>query len=694
PSARTAVQVAYIQWDGNFEPPATFEQRAFRMRGEGVALNTDGGWLAAQNADIFRQCHECIRIRTEVAASAAASQAFRWQYRINGGTWTNVYANPDPYDSIAATTDIPRPVQAVPAIDFADAAAITAALLTGGAGSFANGEATWDGITSVVTFAAAGRTELELSAELSKFYTADGATGTAAVLGDTTTVDFRVVKADGTPLDTYTAVPRVTVDSAGVVGGCWPETPDTLICEDSLGTRYTVGEYWESSGADGAKVVLQKSIDGGLTWTPMDIANNPANGDLEGASLVYDSAGKRLVLAHDVGGTVYVHEFRTSDHATSPDTWGTVDQVVGTYTEPAAPADQWVSIAYRPTQNDFVVASQGDSRNAELWHGTFGAWTGPIDIDTTGSEDCWFPTLRTGKNTGSGEEVHIVYATAGTGWAAPVAIRYKLFAANNTLTADGSRKTIIATGIDDGSEARNPIAGVAVNDLGGGSTALTVMYGVLSSLELYTVRTVDFGTPGAPALVTGTFDVESGLGSRSFFADLVADGVDLHAVFIRDPTGTPSPYGDADIYHNTNLANGGWDTPTQIVDVNWRGSGWVRAAKVGTDLCIIYDNGTARGTVPSGLGPDGVGGQGPIFTTTVSLGSAPIDETGREVSVAFSLDRTSSVVLAETPELTTTVTADDTATMVLVEAPELTATVTTDNTEAAVWVETPGLTAT
>ena len=72
---------------------------------------------------------------------------------------------------------------------------------------------------------------------------------------------------------------------------------------------------------------MLKSEDGGKTWAGKDTSNRPTNNDLENCDIAQD--GDTLYIAHhDEATTIWEHIFYTSDHATTPDQWGTTDTVI------------------------------------------------------------------------------------------------------------------------------------------------------------------------------------------------------------------------------------------------------------------------------------------------------------------------------------------------------------------------------
>jgi hypothetical protein len=96
------------------------------------------------------------------------------------------------------------------------------------------------------------------------------------------------------------------------------------------GDRYRVAE---SNLARGNHPLMGKSTDGGMTWAEVDAAGSDARTtqDLEGVWVLKDGTSFIMLTTRD--SVVYLDEFRMSDHATNPDTWGfgeTVDTGLST----------------------------------------------------------------------------------------------------------------------------------------------------------------------------------------------------------------------------------------------------------------------------------------------------------------------------------------------------------------------------
>jgi len=95
------------------------------------------------------------------------------------------------------------------------------------------------------------------------------------------------------------------------------------LTEEYLGPNLAVPEF-------GNHPMIMKSADGGVTWKRMDAANGPGYGvqgsfnDMESAWLLKRTGTQSLVVLYEKAESRWWGAvFRTSDHATNPDTWDT-----------------------------------------------------------------------------------------------------------------------------------------------------------------------------------------------------------------------------------------------------------------------------------------------------------------------------------------------------------------------------------
>ena len=175
----------------------SYDQYHFRVRDDSAALNTDSGWLAAQNANpspIGTGTANRFRIRFTVG-----------NYNSKTGTITPllyVDKNGGGYNPVSASSSNVQVTDGTPA----DGAACSTQLLGAGAGSFeADGSYDeGDGITPSWSHDKNGYAEFEWS-----IYIVD------ADVANNDTLTFHVYYDSTVPLDTYSNSPAITVSKAG-----------------------------------------------------------------------------------------------------------------------------------------------------------------------------------------------------------------------------------------------------------------------------------------------------------------------------------------------------------------------------------------------------------------------------------------------------------------------------------------------
>ena len=112
----------------------------------------------------------------------------------------------------------------------------------------------------------------------------------------------------------------------GVIDGVEPEAQGYVppLC-DGNGNLYRVTE---ERLAQGNNPMMMKSSDGGSTWAQADAAGAPEGSslnDLESGWCFQDTVNKLIGFLWTDDTFLYYTTFRTSDHPTSPDTWGLIE---------------------------------------------------------------------------------------------------------------------------------------------------------------------------------------------------------------------------------------------------------------------------------------------------------------------------------------------------------------------------------
>ena len=599
---------------------ATRTQEAFRIRLDGTALNTDGGWSAAQDTNVSLEAEQTIRLRFRVSdTGASSSTGYQLRYSRNGGAYTALPVQATP----VGTGVTPATIESTISTGFTDDDAITSALLTGATGSFVNGRADEaSNTTSAISLSPNQYTELEFAVRIRKYYW----TGSAVADNvDGTTFDFRVYTSAGTALEAYSVTPRVTVDSAGLVGGTWPEAPHHLgPIVDTNGNMYFFMESWEDK-VSGGWVVALKSTDGGLTWAAQDIANGPGatagTDDWEGASVVQDNqtTGRVFLFSHH-NTTVEKHIFFTSDHATTPDQWGTVGTVVDTFGA-VLNSQQWVAATIRSDGDLILLYNEGsgtDNLTSYTVSTDGGAnWSAPANLDgTTGRSiyNAW-PVMA------ESDLCYIFYHDNDTPTTDTAHVFYKTLSSTGTLTADGSRVQVSTNNLAGGAGQRGAILGAAYYDDAGVEVVTVVWVDSNQATPVAVARSYRDASPQSIETVSGVGVAEGGLSGSNQYVGAVAvhaSGKSLHVLYADETT--------TDVFYDTEVDDGGWGTDTELED--GVDALWVRAnvvSRSGTPyLGYVYDNGTGTAA----------GGQGPVYYSEVALSASAVELDGTTSGVA------------------------------------------------------------
>lgn len=186
-------------------------QAAFRFRtsGESIDATFNGYNSAAQNADVNVDVSSgnvllCLRFLIQENGGADDGSA-PYHIRVS----TDTYAN----DLTTSSTGV-RMGNASASAQGAD---VTVSRLTGGSGSFVNGELTEDGTTDNIALTANNHTEIEFGLEC-----------VSADLTNGQTIDLRVYRSNS-PLDSYSVTPRITITKLTAVTGTlsYTEAADT-----------------------------------------------------------------------------------------------------------------------------------------------------------------------------------------------------------------------------------------------------------------------------------------------------------------------------------------------------------------------------------------------------------------------------------------------------------------------------------
>jgi hypothetical protein len=473
-------------------------QPTFRVRSDFAAgLNSDEGWAGAvnENATIYADQPFRVRFELERTPESTGSLQLRLQYRRNEGEWTNVEAHDFPHPD-EANSRTPR-VSIVSCAAYQKGAETTD-LLKGSAAGFQAGTGinladrtpSWTG--------AGSHGEFEWPLVVRRF--ADGAVTNEQ--GDT--FELRMVEAGGALMGSYLnpvlrlAIPR------GHVGGTFVETPGRIgPWQAANGDLYFIMEPAETSNL----FMMIKSTDNGHTWREVDGANRPKTNDLE--SVDARQVGDTIHIIHQVTRSTRYHAFRTSDHATQPDSWAVRDELAASATSVA----QAATLAVR-SDRSMIAFYVGQTIHYNI-RSPAGTWGTQTIIDVNVAPNLAGPQAVLGAN----DTVHLAYyGTDGT-------ICYRRLLASGTLTA----RQQLASGAGTTRAEYGAVLPLAYIP----ETNTVVIIYRLSDGKLWERRIVNDGPPTPAVRVTDRDVVRNAVDSQQPGADAVTEGKTVHVLFIE-----------------------------------------------------------------------------------------------------------------------------------------------------------------
>ena len=523
---------------------ATLVQTSYRIRtGDTVGLNTDSGWEAALNTAATIDAGGRFRIRFTVTETAAVSvsTAYKLQFRRkpNGGSfgsWTDCPQRGTPVSDM--------PVQALDSGQYADGDSTTA-VLSSGAG-FVAGDGNENINTASVTLDDE-HTEFEFCVMLLGTWGGPA----RAVTGDI--LEFRLVLAAGTALNTYTNTPSITVSMPnGYLGPPTIESPGRIgtFC-DTNGNLYEIIEPVGAAGANNNEPEILKSSDGGDSRSLVDIASSPTENDLESVDCFQDGDTLHIIIQDGGSGNdVTYHTFRLSDHSTNPDTWGITDESI---TASPGSSDQGCGIVARGDGTVVAFYRYNDGSNERVGYkirSSGGVWGSQQNLDNTASTDFTFCSCV----LGASDKTHVFYRDQTNN-----DIYHKSLSSGDSL----SGRELVEGDAQSGSDMWGTSPAVYWDDAGDEKVMILVRDD--SDGILYSVVITNDGSPEARKQVSGSAvrNHPTGALSHQPVCDLVVDpDTDTaYALFAYSS--------DGDLYLSTAANDGGWGTDEkQIVATN------------------------------------------------------------------------------------------------------------------------------
>lgn len=434
----------------------------------------------------------------------------------------------------------------------------TTDLLAGSDSAFSGGSGVSFGRTTRPWLASSGHSEWEWPLVIRRF--ADGAETNET--GDQ--YAFRMVTDKGEPL-AANAQPSVSVAvPTRHLGGVFVETPARVgPFEAGNGDLYFLMEPAETDNM----LMTVKSTDGGLSWQEVDGDHRPATGDLEGFAAVL--ADDTIFMLHQTSDDVFLHAFRTSDHATQPDSWAIQDEWLAS---PQEPPTQVADIAMR--SDGSVVAVYGGAEKIHLnVRSPQGVWGDDMVVDADQPQKLSGPTLVSGHD----DVVHLAYTgDDGSAW-------YRRLQPDGSLTPRQRVSTELGT-------RANDVASILPLVFLPGSNTVSIIYRV-SAGTLWERRANSAGELSDAVRVSDHTVAQSAVDSDQTGAHAIADGARVQLLFIDDQS--------RHIFHTFTDDAGNWQPATLQVD-NINGQ-WVRGARLKGDgegrvYGFVYDAGADGGS--------------------------------------------------------------------------------------------------
>ncbi len=515
-----------------------------------VELNEDASWAAPTREVAVVPVDAVFRIRFEVEYADSVAPRLRLEGRRNGGSWVALEALDHPYPE-----EIASPVTSIVSSHVWSHGEPTEDLLDPGASRFSGGSGVSLRPSPLLRALPAGSTEWEWPLVIRYF--SDG----AVRVDEGDTFEYRLTDWSGAPLDGPRARVTATVPE-GHLGGTFVETPGRIgPFQASNGDLYFIQEPSETYNV----FMIVKSEDGGRTWTEVDGANRPPNGDLEAVSAVLvDNAIHMIHLSDET----WYYRFNTSDHPTAPDTWAERDVTLAPDRDPPT---QVTALTAR-SDGSLVAVYGGDVKLHYRVRSAAGEWGQEATIDAATPDTLSGPVVVTGEN----DAVHLAYVDlTGNGW-----IRQ--------ILPDGSltTRTRFATGL--GTAEVDRVSILPLNRLDAG--VVSVIYRPEDG-RLLERRLPPAGAPGPASVVTSVAVASGPVDSHQVTADAIAVGNDVHVLFVEAASGS--------LWHVVRTAGAGWSTPELVrddIEGQWVRGSLIRLPDGGRAYGFVIDTGSYGGS--------------------------------------------------------------------------------------------------
>ena len=355
---------------------------------------------------------------------------------------------------------------------------------------------------------------------------------------------------------------------------------------DSNGNLYRVTEEFLNNPATGTVTagygnhpMMMKSSDGGVTWSRMDATNSPGYGaqgsfnDLESAWIVHRPTRKEIVLLYMKSqsrwwGVIY----RTSDHATNPDTWDTstfgTSSGVDTFSTTASESGIGGVRLSNGDVRAFVRGTPQNSNQAFLTRTMVGTTWGASSYIT----DTGINMTRPAPVVGESDTTYLFYRDHTNGQ-----VRYRTVSSSGVVSASARVDSSGAGAGGATAYENNVLPPVFYMD---GSTPVVVVAFINASNRLRTVEVRGGVVQAEQEVSTDTVTVDplgntSGTDNQGPSAAIAVVGTTIYAIWGDNTSG--------DLYWSKRNNGGAWQARQLLADTGTSNYvGWVYANRVTT----------------------------------------------------------------------------------------------------------------
>lgn len=527
-------------------------QVAWRFRTP-TALNTDGNWVAAQNTTPVLNMGSLyeVRIQLEENQGTGVPKTFKLQEKINAGSWHDVGSQ-----SVTPTTAVLSELSTI----WTDGDSITTGLLSASSEPWTNGFGQADDATTPSITIDQARTELSFAFLLKRRY------DPFLSLSDNDTIYLRVVESDGTLLDNYSEISLTANLPDYYIDVCPAESPNFLGPIRNGNNLYFIGEYTSTSG-NGNTACMWKSTDNGVTWNEVDGTNRPSLTDFETGDV--QVVGDTIHLFSTRGSAGYYTPFYMSTHPSTPDTWGTREEV---WTG-GAETDQAISGVVLSDGDMWCFYRQTSGANQVIYYKrrTSGTWdTSPTLLDSEGSTDFMWVTAVVGESDVTYVFYQEITNGAGNGY-------WKTLSSGGTLSGRTSFSSTMGLN-------NNNSKGITKPQYWDDGGVERIMFVYRESTNNTFSRIISDGSMGSPVAAADVGVNRAEGGSNQASMQLTSDGYGNAYLIYSDIT-------TEDLWL-AKYENSSWGTDIELLDaatIDFQFINWFMVGDVAR-LGIVYEN--------------------------------------------------------------------------------------------------------